>query len=134
MKKLCLLALVALCCASLGLAQDSASQTAQPMGSATSGTVKGCLSGSDGIYMLTQDETGNMIKLIGSEGKLKNHVGHEVMITGQLSSAATSTGDQAQSENSASAGANSASASTLTVSDIKMVSKQCSSSGAGSPQ
>jgi hypothetical protein len=76
--------------------------------------------------MLTQDETGTMYRLVGSDSKLKDHIGHEVLVTGQLINAdsAASTTEQGQSDPSTS---KSAGGSTFQVSDIKMVSKRCRS-------
>jgi hypothetical protein len=147
MKKLLLLAGVTLLSASFALAQDTPSQSqsmpsqSDQTGSQASnngGTIKGCLSGSDGNYTLAQDETGASFKLMGADAQLRKHVGHEVMISGQVMSAnsGASTSDQTQSE--ASAGGNSeasagAGGNAVQVSSVKMVSKHCSS-GTEAPQ
>jgi hypothetical protein len=127
MKRMFLLVGLAVLCASLGWAQETPAQSDPSTSSAAStstGTIKGCLSGSDGDYTLTQDETGTMYRLVGSDSKLKDHVGHEVLVTGQLINAgsAASTTDQEQSDSSTS---KSAGGSAFQVSDIKMVSKRC---------
>jgi hypothetical protein len=124
MKKLFLWAALTFLCASFGWAQQSDKSTGS---SDPSGTIKGCLSGSDGNYMLTQDETGAKFRLVGNEDKLKSHIGHELLVTGQLGNAA-SAADPGENNPSASAsGGSSARSSVVQVSDIKMVSKHCSS-------
>jgi hypothetical protein len=82
--------------------------------------------------MLTQEDTGTLYRLIGIKSELKDHVGHEVPITGQLINAgsAASTSDQGQSDPSTSKSAGSIA---FQVSDIKMVSKRCRS-GTEAPQ
>lgn len=91
------------------------------------GTVRGCLGGSGGNYTLTQDTSGTMFRVVGNEDQLKSHIGQEVLVTGQLSDggSAASSGDQA-STTSANSAASSTSGNMVQVSDIKMVSKTCS--------
>jgi hypothetical protein len=140
MKKLLVLSSIALLYASLGLAQDSSAQpsaqspnSTPTSSSGTSGTIQGCLSGSEGSYTLTQDSTGTVFKLVGSTDKLtdklKEHVGHEVAITGQMAGDSGS----ATSPSSGSSDSNTSTGSTLQVSDVKMVSKHCAS-GSDAPQ
>jgi hypothetical protein len=137
MKKGLLFLSATLLIASLTWAQDSTSQmsTSSSNSPASGGKVQGCLSGSDGNYMLTQDGTGTMFKLVGGSDMLKKHVGHEVAITGQTASPSASPSDSSQGQGSAptsDADANSAASSnTIQVSDVKMISKSCSS-GSGS--
>ena len=128
MKKTFFPAAVALCCASLAFAQDAAQRSQdQSSSKPTSGTVQGCLSGSQGGYMLTDDSTGTMIKLIGSDDKLKAHVGHEVLITGQLvNSGSASSGSEEQQGNRSSDSDASGGARAIQVSDVSMLSKHCS--------
>jgi hypothetical protein len=149
MKKMLLLAGLTLLSASFALAQDTPSQSpSQSMpsqsdqtGSQTSnnnGTIKGCLSGSDGNYTLAQDETGAMFKLMGADDQLRKHVGHEVMITGQVMSANSGASASDQTPSEASAGGNGEAAAgaggnTVQVSGVKMVSKHCSP-GTEAPQ
>jgi len=139
MKKMFLLVGLAVLCASLGWAQDTPAQSDPSPGSSastSSGAIKGCLSGGDGNYMLTQDETGTMYQLVGSDSKLKDHVGHEVLVTGRLMNAASesSTSEQEPSDPSTSKSAGGlAGGNAVQVSDIKMVSKRCSS-GTEAPQ
>jgi hypothetical protein len=131
MKKMFVLAGVALLCASLGWAQQSAPSADS---NAASSSIRGCLSGAEGNYMLTQQD-GTVFRLVGKEDQLKNHIGHEVMVTGQVSASGSgSAPDQGESnsQNSAGSSGSSTSGNTVEVSDIKMVAKRCSSeSGAG---
>ncbi len=93
---------------------------ATPTSSGRNMTVEGCLSGSDGNYMLT-DKNGMTYQLIGDTAKLSEHIGHEMKITGSKSASSmspsgggTETGTSKQ---------------TLQVSSFKHVSKTCSSGG-----
>jgi len=130
MKKICLLSAFALMYTSLSLAQGTYGQQPDQQNtqasSTSSGSVQGCLSGSDGNYMLTQDGTGTMYKLMGSEAQLRKHVGHEVAVMGQAGSgSAGALSDQTQ--NNTSAGSSDAtSGNTIQVTDVKMISKHCS--------
>jgi len=140
MKKMLLLLSVGLLGASLALAQDTspADPSATPTANtATSGSsVQGCLSGADGNYVLTQDGTGTTYKLAGDESHLKKHVGHEVAIRGQMATASespsASPSDQGQaqpSQGQAQPSTSNTAMTTIQVSDIKMISKQCSAGG-----
>ncbi len=132
MRMMLILSLIGLLCVSVAGAQNPYSQqptTQSPASSSTttpSSSIQGCLSGSNGEYVLTQDNTGTIFKLNGDNNKLKDHVGHEVQVTGQLMGSSSPSGDQAQASAQA---ANSAPANTIQVSDVTMVSEQC---GAGS--
>ena len=130
MKRMLLLAGLGLLWASFAVAQDMSPQSNQAGSSASdrSGTIQGCLSGSGSNYTLAQDQTGTTFKLVGSEDQLKKHVGHEVMITGQMSAgSAPSAPDQGQSDAPAGASGGATSDNTVQVSDVKMLSKHCSS-------
>lgn len=142
MKKLFLFSAVVLLCASFGWAQDQSQAPATDnSNSAQIGTVRGCLSGSDGNYMLTQDQSGTMFKLVGTDDQLKSHMGQEVLVTGQLT--AGGAGDQGAASASANANSSGATASSSTgsasggnmvqVSDVKMVSQTCSSGSSAPP-
>lgn len=108
---------------SWAIAQNAPAQTDQQAynQSATSSgsqvTVQGCLSGSDGKYMLTDDQ-GKMYNLGGDTSKLADHVGHEVKITGTESTAATS-GEPAG------AMSNQSNQPTLEVTSMRHISKTC---------
>ena len=78
-------------------------------------TVEGCLSGSEGNYTLTADN-GTMYQLTGNTAEFKDHVGHEVQITGKTSgSSATSSSTSTASQ------------ATLEVKTMKHISKTCKS-------
>jgi hypothetical protein len=80
-------------------------------------TVQGCLSGSDGKYMLT-DDNGKMYNLGGDTSKLADHVGHEVKITG-TKSASEASGESGGTMSDQS------SSPTLEVTSMKHISKTC---------
>jgi hypothetical protein len=103
------------------VAQDS-TQTSTQTGSNAAGsetTVQGCLSGSNGNYMLT-DKNGTAYQLTGETAKLSAHVGHEVRITGTMGSS-TATGSMGTQGSNAS--------QTLSVTSMKHISKTCQNSG-----
>ena len=103
--------------------QSSASQA----GSGSETTVQGCLQGSSGNFTLT-DKAGTAYQIAGDASKLTEHVGHEVQIKGTTSPSSSSTGSSASNPSGASAGAAAGgSQSTLTVRDVKLVSKTCTS-------
>ena len=111
-------------------AQNDPNQTSPnqstPVGTSGEKAVQGCLSESGGTYMLT-DKSGTSFQLTGDTAKLKEHVGHEVKITGTESSASAS--PSGESENSK-AGEGSSSQQTIEVSSVKHISKTCQSGGA----
>jgi Protein of unknown function (DUF5818) len=111
-----LLVLSVLLLASLwATAQDSAHGSRTSAAGQT--TVEGCLSGSSGSYMLT-DQNGTMYQLSGDTAKLSEHVGHEIKVTGT-----SSAGGSTDSASGASGGAQ----QTLQVSSVKHISKTCKS-------
>lgn len=132
MKKILFCLSLGVMCASLALAQDTATApTAAPVDSHAAGSVQGCLNGSDGNYTLTQDGTNTTFNVSGSESLLKKHVGHEVALTGQVTSGASASaaapgapGDPSQAQPSASTGA---AGNAIQVTDLRMVSKTCGS-------
>jgi len=70
-----------------GWAQDSSGQQtpAAPIASSTSpSTIQGCLSGTDGNFVLTQDNTTIAVKLVGADTQLKENINHEISVTGQM--------------------------------------------------
>jgi hypothetical protein len=85
-------------------------------------TVVGCLSQSNGQYMLTS-KRGMTYQLTGDTSQLSDHVGHEIRVTGT------------EGQGSASAGSNSgmsqgsAGATTLQISSMKHISKTCNNTG-----
>lgn len=86
-------------------------------------TVEGCLSGSRGSYMLT-DQNGTMYQLSGDTAKLSEHVGHEIKVTGS-----SSAGGSTDSASDASAGT----PQTIQVTSVKHISKTCKSGSGMSP-
>ncbi len=143
-------------CASLALAQDTATapsaasvdsnSSSNVNANANAGSIQGCLSGSDGNYTLTQDGTNTTFNVAGSDSLLKNHVGHEVALTGQVTSGA---GDSATAPGSASepsqaqpsqtqpsqpSATNGAAGNTIQVTDVKMVSKTCGTGPDSTPK
>jgi hypothetical protein len=69
---------------SLGVAQAPA-----PLAMTNTATsIKGCLGGSEGAYSVAQDGSTQTLKITSSSVDLKAHVGHQVELTGQKSSAA----------------------------------------------
>lgn len=113
MKKLLLLSVLML--GASWMAAQNYPSSGQKDSSQMSGktTVEGCLSGSDGKYMLT-DKQGNSIQLTGDTSKLAEHVGHEVKVTGT-----TGAGEGSQTSASQS----------MEVSSLKHISKTCKSAG-----
>lgn len=59
----------------------SQDQDSSMAGQAAGAVLRGCLSGSDGNYTLT-DHNGAIYHLIGASSQLQNAVGHEVQVTG----------------------------------------------------
>ena len=113
--------------ATWAVAQSYPSETSKTTGTGSETTVQGCLSSSGGNYMLTA-KNGTSYQLSGDTAKLSEHVGHEVKITGTISSASASPSSgtrssKAQGEQSASG------EQTLEVSSLKHVSKTCQSGG-----
>jgi hypothetical protein len=113
-----LLVLSVLLLASLWAAAQSSEQ-----GSRTSAggqtTVEGCLSGSNGNYMLT-DQNGTMYQLTGDTAKLSEHVGHEIKVSGTSSSASDSSTGTAT-------GASGSAQQTIQVTSVKHIAKTCKS-------
>lgn len=111
--------------------QTSPSETSPsqstPAGSGGETTVQGCLSGSSGNYMLT-DKNGKSYQLTGDTAKLSEHVGHEIKVTGTVSSASASPNGGDDSSKAGEAGGSSQQG--LEVSSVKHISKNCESSGA----
>jgi Protein of unknown function (DUF5818) len=120
-----LLLSIVLLCAGWVVAQESAAQTNSPASGQTSSTnsgettVQGCLSGSNGNYMLT-DKNGTSYKLTGETAKLSEHVGHEIRVTGTAESA-TDAGAMGSESNKAS--------HVLSVISMKHISKTCENGG-----
>lgn len=100
-------------------AYPQAEPTQSTAGAAGHMTVQGCLSGSEGNYTLTADN-GTTYQLTGNTAELKDHVGHEVQITGKTASSSSS------AASSSTGGAQQAS---LEVKSMKHIAKTCKSAG-----
>lgn len=126
MAKILLLAVSVLVSAAWLQAQSQYPETGSGQtGASASGqtTVQGCLQGSDGNYMLT-DKNGTTYQLQGDTSKLSAHVGHEVQITGSTTSASSSTSPTTGTP------AGATQQPTLTVQNMKHISKTCRSASA----
>lgn len=107
--------------------QNGMNQTGQMSGNGQTNTgakttVEGCLSGSNGNYMLTDSE-GKSYELTGDTSKLANHVGHEMKVTGTESSG---TAGGSSMSNGASG-----SQMTIDVTSFKHISKTCKNAAGG---
>ncbi|MFZ0817659.1 MAG: DUF5818 domain-containing protein [Candidatus Sulfotelmatobacter sp.] len=118
---------------SWALAQDSNSSTpSQTSSQATAVSaggqqmIKGCLSGSDGSYTLTATN-GQSYRLTGDTAKLSDHVGHEMKVTGTVSSASASTSGENPNGSMSQTGA---AQQTIDVTSFKHISKTCENAGA----
>jgi hypothetical protein len=82
-------------------------------------SVEGCLQSSNGSYTLTAD-SGTVYQLTGDTSQLREHIGHEVRITGTMpESSATSTPSPATPGPSQQ--------TILAVQSVRHISKTCSS-------
>jgi hypothetical protein len=106
-------------------AQSNSDQqnTTSPTGSSDSMTVRGCLTGSAGTYVLVADDKGKPYMLQGNKSDLDQMIRHEVEITGKLmhqtgsdQGQATSTGDNNRAQPPG---------ATLQVSSVREVSNTC---------
>jgi Protein of unknown function (DUF5818) len=106
----------------LSTAWLSAQNQTGPSQNGTTGqtTIQGCLHESNGSYTLTSD-SGMTYELQGASSTLSKHVGHEVRITGSTSSAG-----RYNSATNPTAGTAEKSQETLTVDNLKHISKTCS--------
>jgi len=108
----------------LGVSWAAAQSESQAATGKTSGqeTVQGCLSNSGGTYTLTAKD-GKTFQLTGDTAKLTEHVGHEIKVTGTVTSA---------SETSTGAMGKTGAEKTLEFTSIKHVSKSCEGKGSSS--
>jgi Protein of unknown function (DUF5818) len=105
---------VLLLCSSWAVAQSYPSQgaTGSPAGQQN---VIGCLSGSGGAYTLTT-KSGKSYQLTGDIAKLSEHIGHEMKITGTVSSPSASSTDAMEKTSGE---------ETIDVTSFKHISKTC---------
>ncbi len=109
----------------LGVSWATAQSETQTPTAKTGGgqqTVQGCLSNSGGAYTLTGKD-GKTFQLTGDTAKLTEHVGHEIKVTGTVSSA---------SESSTGAMGKAGAEKTIEISSVKHVSKSCEGKGSSS--
>ena len=85
--------------------------------------VQGCLSGSDGNYMLTAKD-GTTYRLAGDTAKLSEHVGHEIKVTGSTASSTKAAGGDTAGDSMGGSAKQ-----TLQVSSVKHISKTCEAGG-----
>jgi hypothetical protein len=132
MRHLLLISALLLGAACLATAQSYPSQSQPNSGTTSAGqsntgnmhTVEGCLSGSEGNYMLTSKD-GTMYQLSGNTSKLSAHVGHEMKVTGSVTAASASAGG----ESANTMGHAGTAQHMLDVSSYKHISKTCENSG-----
>ena len=143
MAKVWMLAVILVCSAAWLVAQDQSSPSSSSPTSSSSGaqstssgqgspstssgetSVEGCLQGSSGSYTLT-DNSGMTYQLGGDTSKLAEHVGHEVKITGTMSSASSGAGSS-PSTSAAGSSSSSAGGQTLSVDKVEHKAKTCKS-------
>jgi LPXTG-motif cell wall-anchored protein len=109
MKNMFLLIVVPVLLVALGFGQTPA-----PSGNTDQASIKGCLGGSDGNYTVAEDGTTQTFKITSSTVDLKPHVGHDIEVTGQKT---TATGT-ASSDNS------------VAVTAVSMISEHCATATA----
>jgi len=94
---------------SWGFGQAQSDKTTATATTTDPASIKGCLAGSPGSYLLTQDGSPQTFKITTSSVNLKPHVGHDVELTGKrVSAAGFGVTD-----------------STLTVTALKMIADHC---------
>ncbi len=91
MKKILLLSFIFLLSAVWAVAQydSQSSASSQSSSDANQTTIEGCLGGSNGSYSLT-DKSGTTYQLTGDTGKLDQHVGHTIQVTGTATTGSAS--------------------------------------------
>ncbi len=114
MYKTIVLALVLLASAAWLQAQDMG----QSGSTSNSTTVQGCLQNAAGRYSLKADD-GTIYRLTGAANKLKDHVGHEVAITGTPTTRTKATTEQG-------AASTAHQVPVIKVTDIKHIADTCS--------
>jgi len=92
-------------------------QTPAPSGNTDQATISGCLSGSDGNYTVAEDATSQTYKVTSSTVDLSPHVGHDITVTGQKTTA-SSAGPVGNS---------------VVVTGVNMISDHCAAATASAP-
>lgn len=72
--------------------QSSAPSGTMAAPTSGSSTVRGCLRGERGNYVLIEEKTGSIYVLKGVENKLDNYLRHEIEVTGRALSGTVKTG------------------------------------------
>lgn len=100
----------------------------QSSANATATTIEGCLSGSNGNFMLNAQD-GTTYQLSGDTAKLADHVGHDIQVTGTVtpSNTTSTSGTGSQTGAAGSASANSQQP-TIDVTSFKHISSSCKTS------
>jgi hypothetical protein len=112
MKRAFLLIVAPALLVALGLAQTPAAST-----NTDQTNIKGCLGGSDGNYVVVQDNTGHTFKINTSSVDLKPHLGHDVSLIGHRASGTSS----AATDNG------------FAVAELTMISEHCAAAAAAAP-
>jgi len=84
MKRAFLLIVVPALLVALGFAQTPAASLN------TDQTIKGCVAGSEGSYIVVEDNTGHIFKITTNTVDFKQHPGHDVTLIGHRTSGASS--------------------------------------------
>ena len=91
-------------------------------------TIRGCVTGSAGTYVLVADQHGKPYMLEGSNSNLDKMIRHEVEVTGQL---VNQTGaDRSQTSSSGQTNRTQPPGATLQVSSVREISDTCSAKAA----
>ena len=114
-----------------GVAQDYPSQTSSaptsqttPVNAGGEQSVQGCLSGADGNYTLMA-KNGTSFRLAGDTAKLAEHIGHEIKVTGTMSSRSTSPNTDTSAGTTGQS--TSSSGGEIQVTAVKHIAKTCQS-------
>jgi hypothetical protein len=113
---------------------DQSSQSSSQMGTSNSAQnqkVEGCLSGTEGNFVLT-NRAGTTYKLQGENSELSNHVGQEVRIVGTESNAGSAA--STTSSTSSEASSNPSNGNTIIVQKVKKISDACPATSGSSPK
>jgi hypothetical protein len=128
MKKLLSLIALVLCLSCAALAQDAA-KTKKPTEPKTS-QLTGCVTGpnAEGAYMLTNGHYKKGVE-IGGNDELKNHVGHQVRMTGTWSDAKSIGVTEQAEKTAAKSGSNTAGQRKFKVATLNVLADTCPAAG-----
>ncbi len=108
-------------------AQSDSSQANTSAGSTNPMTVRGCITGSAGTYVLIADQQGKPYMLRGTNGDLDKMIRHEVEVTGQL---VNQTGTDRSQTSDNGGNRTQPPGATLQVSSVREISDTCSAKSA----